>query len=240
MKRIFWLGLALTVALAGSGLAIAAKRDKGTTAVAFAFTGTAAADELKSRSCTGADGTYVKTKAVYTGAVTGLYSGTDAKLKLHTTVNTTKGLGVAAGSLHLRGDDSLEAKARLVGTVKGSTISGVLIGRDVRGEDRGKLIANFSATLGTGSISLNAGSGAAENDAVLYGGAGCEKQRLTGALGTVKTITSTSITVATSGGDVTCSLTAEQAARLGRLEAGDRVAIRCDADGKLVKISRRK
>jgi hypothetical protein len=42
------------------------------------------------------------------------------------------------------------------------------------------------------------------------------------------------------GGNVTCSLTAEQAARLDdRIEVGDRVSIRCDADAKLVRIDRR-
>jgi hypothetical protein len=240
MKRIIWLGLIAAVALVGAGLAVAAMRDKGTTAVAFSFAGTSG-DSVRTRTCTGVDGTYVLTRALYTGTATGLYNGAAARLRLESTVNTTEGIGIASGSLHVRSDDSLQAKAHLVGVIEGSTLSGVLIGRDVRGSDRGRLIANFSATLGAGSIALTAGSGTADNDAVLFGGTGCGLHSvLTGALGTVSAISATSITVATSGGNVTCSLTAEQAARLAeRIKVGDRVSIRCDADAKLVRIDRR-
>jgi hypothetical protein len=236
-----WLGLAVTVALAGAGLAIAAKRDKGTTAVSFAVAGTTG-DSVKTRTCTGVDGTYVITKALYTGTATGLYNGATARLRLDSTVNTTEGVGLAKGTLRLRSGGSLQAKANLVGVIEGGTLSGVLVGHDVRGTDRGKVIANFSATLTTGAIALSAGSGAADNDAVLFGGTGCgSKSTISGALGAVSAITSTSITVTTSGGSVTCSLTAEQAARLAeRIDVGDRVSIRCDADGKLVKIDHRR
>lgn len=239
MKRTMWLGVAALVALAGAGLAVAAMRDKGTTAVSFAVTGSAG-DAVMTRTCTGVDGTYVITKAVYTGTATGLYNGASARLRLHSTVNTTEGIGLAKGSLQLRSGDSLQAKAHLVGVIKGGTLSGVLTGRDVRGSDRGHLVANFSATLGSGSIALTAGDGSAANDAVLFGGTGCGESTISGALGTVSAISSTSVTVTTSGGSVTCSLTAEQAAKLAdRIHVGDRVSIRCDAAAKLVKIDRR-
>ena len=239
MKRIMWLGVIVAVALVGAGFAVAAMRDKGTTAVTFSFTGTPG--DVRTRTCTGVDGTYVLTRALYTGTATGLYNGATARLRLETTVNTTEGIGIAHGSFHVRSDDSLQAKAHLTGVIKGSTLTGVLVGRDVRGSDRGRLIANFSATLATGSIALTAGSGSADNDAVLFGGTGCGRHdTLTGALGTVTLLTATSITVATSGGNVTCSLTAEQALKLAeRIEVGDRVSIRCDAAAKLVKIDRK-
>lgn len=238
MKRIMWLGSAALVALVGAGLGIAAKRDQGTTAVAFALSGTSG--DARTHTCTGVDGTYVRTRARYTGTATGLYDGASVRIRLESTVNTTKGLGVASGHVRIR-SDRLEAKANLVGTIEGSTLTGVLRGRDVRGADRGRLIANFSATLGTGTIALTAGGGAADNDAVLFGGRGCGRVLLSGALGTVSAISATSITVTTSGGSVTCSLTAEQAARLaGRIVVGHRVSIRCDADAKLVRIDRRR
>ncbi|MEX2210912.1 MAG: hypothetical protein WD689_04030 [Gaiellaceae bacterium] len=240
-KKIMWIGLAGALALVGAGLAVAAMQAKGTSAGAFAFTASAG-EPAKTRTCTGVDGTYSISHTVYTGtASSGLYNGQAVTVRLKTTVNTTENAGVAKGTIAFRGDDQLQAKGNLVGVVDGDTITGVVTGRDVRGEDRGALIANYSATLGTGTLSLTAGDGSAANEAILFGGTGCERRTTSGATGQVSAISTTSVTVATSGGNVTCSLSAEQGARLAdRIEVGDRVRITCDADGKLVKLGRQR
>lgn len=240
MHRILWLGLIAALALAGTSIAVAAKRDKGTSGVVFAFTASAG-DSIKTRTCTGADGTYELTRARYgEGAITsGRYAGATAAVRLHTTVKDDT-LGFAHGQVVIRDGDSLEARGTLVGVVDGSTVSGTIAGRDRKGEDRGRLIANFSATLGDRTLALTAGSGSAANSAIVFGGTGCEKSN--GAVtGEVTAITSTSITVKTENGEVSCTLTAEQAARLSdRLEVGQKVAIACTAEGKLIKIGRKK
>jgi hypothetical protein len=240
-KKIMWLGLAGALALVTAGLAVAAKRATGTTDAAIAFSATAG-DDAKTRTCIGTDGTYSISRAAYTGTVSsGLYAGGSVSVKLQTTVNTTEGTGVAKGTVAIRKDDQLQAKANLVGVVDGGSLTGVLTGRDVRGEDRGRLIANYAATLGAGTLALTAGDGSAANEAIVFGGTGCERRTTSGATGDVSAISSTSITVATSGGNVTCSLSAEQGARLAdRIEVGDRVTISCDADGKLVRLGRRR
>lgn len=241
MRRILWLGLIAALALAGTSIAVAAKRDKGTSGVGFAFTASAG-DSSKTRTCTGADGTYELTRALYSGGAiaAGRYAGATATVRLHTTVKDDA-LGFATGQVVIRDGDSLEAKAHLTGVIEGTTVSGTLVGRDRKGEDRGRLIANFSATLGDGTLALTAGSGSAANSAIVFGGTGCGRESSGAVTGEVSAITSTSITVKTENGDVSCSLTAEQAARLSdRLEVGDKVALACNAEGKLVKIGRKK
>lgn len=137
--------------------------------------------------------------------------------------------------LVIRDGDSVEARGNLTGVVQGTTVSGTILGRDSKGDGRGRLVANFSATLGDGTLALAAGTGSAANAAVVFGGTGCGKN---GAVtGTVTAVTSASITVDTGSGTVSCTLTAEQSARLSRrIEAGDRVRVVCNAEGKLLRI----
>lgn len=236
MRRILWLGVIAALALAGTSIAVAAKRDKGTSEVAFAFTASAG-DSIKTRTCTGADGTYKTTRAVYGGAIaSGRYAGDTATVRLSTTIKDGA-VGLAAGQVAIRDGDSVEARGTLTGVVEGTTVSGTILGRDSKGEDRGRLIANFSATLGDGTLALTAGSGSAANSAIVFGGTGCGKKSNGAVTGTVKAITATSITVDTGTGEVTCTLTAEQAARLSRrIEAGDKVSMTCDSAAKLLRI----
>lgn len=240
MKKILWVGLAGTLALVGAGFAVAAKRDKGTAAVSFALS--AESDDVKTRTCDGADGAYRISHGLYRGTASGYYEGASVSVRLRTTVNTTEGLGVAHGTVAIRADDRLQAKANLRGVVAGGELTGLLSGRDVRGEDRGQLLANFSATLGDGTLTLTAGSGSAANSAVIFGGPGCEKperERPGAASGEVTAFSASSITVTVGGTSVTCSLTEAQAAKLdGKIEVGDRVKIVCNADGELVRVGR--
>lgn len=225
-----------------AGIAIAAKRDKGTAGIAFAVS--ASADDSKTRTCTGADGTYQLTRATYRGTVSGgRYDGLAAAVRLRSRVNATENAGLATGTLFVRDGDRLEARAHLAGVFDGGTLTGILNGRDRRGEDRGGLLANFSGTLSGSSLSLAVGSGSAANAAIVFGGTGCGAKAAASrvdARGEVVALSDTSITVRTDSGNITCSLTSGQAARLaGNVEVGDRVQVRCVA-GKLVKLSKRR
>ncbi len=242
MRRILLLVPVAALALAVAGLAIAAKKDKGTSGVAFALS--ASAGDSKTRTCTGADGTYQLSRATYRGTVSGgRYAGQSFVVRLHSTINQTKNAGLARGTLVIRSGDGREARAHLAGVVDGSTLTGLLSGRDTRGADRGHLLANFSGTLSGGALSLEAGTGSAGNAAVVFGGTGCNaKARATrvDARGELSALSATAIVVKTESGDITCSLTAAQAARLARDYAvGNRVQVRC-IGGKLVKISKRR
>lgn len=242
MRRILLLVPIAALTLAVAGIAIAAKKDKGTSTVAFAIS--ASADDSKTRTCTGADGTYQLARATYRGTVpSGRYAGHSVVVRLQSTINTTKNAGFAKGTVVVRDGDRLEAKANLAGVVDGGTLTGLLNGRDTRGEDRGHLLANFSGTLSAGSLSLEAGSGSAANAALVFGGTGCGAKATTtrvDARGDVAVLNETSIVVRTESGDITCSLTSEQAARLSRdLKVGDRVQVRCTG-GKLVRVSKRR
>lgn len=242
MRRILLLVPVAILVLAVAGIAIAAKGDKGTAGVAFAVSATA--DDSKTRTCTGADGTYELTRATYRGTISGgRYDGLAAVVRLRSTVNTTENAGLATGRLLVRNGDRLEAKANLAGVFEGGTLTGILTGRDRRGEDRGHLLANFSGTLSGGSLSLTAGSGSAANAAIVFGGTGCGAKAFTtrvDARGELSALSATSLTVKTESGDITCSLTTAQATRLARdVEVGDRVRVRC-VGGKLVKLDRRR
>lgn len=242
MRRILLLVPIAILTLAVAGIAIAAKRDKGTASVAFAVS--ASADDSRTRTCTGVDGTYQLTRATYRGTISGgRYDGLAAVVRLRSTVNTTENAGLATGRLFIRDGDRLEARASLAGVVEGGTLTGILRGRDSRGEDRGYLLANFSGTLSAGSLSLEAGSGSAANAAIVFGGTGCGAKPATtrvDARGEVSALGETSIVVSTDSGTITCSLTSEQAARLARtVKVGDRVRVRC-VGGRLVSFGKRR
>lgn len=176
MKRSFSFALVLLVALAVTGFAVAqAKQSRNTAAVAATFTATAT-ERTKTRECTGADGTYKLTRAVYEGTAAGdpLLAG-KIVIRMESVVNATSGLGWSKGHVSFRdADGKLKAKASLAAVVSGSSaLDGFMNGRVKEG---GHLLANFSAAFSADGSSLTGslGSGAAVNSAILTKGA-CEK-----------------------------------------------------------------
>lgn len=256
MRRILLLGLVAALGLAGASIAVAHRADdKGTTAFTLGLTTTV--NESRSRECTGVDGTYVHRALRATGTATGTVAGA-AVLRLATTENTTEHLGVAAGTLSIRDaeSDKLMLRAKVHGTVTGSDFNGWLSGKVVQDGKRGRLAANFTGTVGGNSVAINVGTAGA-NPGVIFGGAGCRKasgdderrsgdderksgdRRTNDARGEITALTDTSITVKAENGDaLTCTLTAEQKARLDRehVAVGDKAAVSCTSDGKVVAV----
>lgn len=248
--RLIALLVAAAVALLGTSLAVAAKRaGKGTDRVTTSFTAAATA-KSKTRTCSGVDGKYRFIDGRYEGTASG-----DARLtgrlliRLRTVVNATTGDGYTTGQLVIRASDGkLKAKASLAAaTSDGSIVDGLLRGRvKAAGADApaGMLIANFRASLsGDGTqLSGELGGGAAQNSAIVFSGAGCERparaQRRS-ARGTITAITDASVTVRPESGDaLTCTTTARQRERVRRARAavGARAALVCTASLELISL----
>ena len=170
MLKTRWIALAAVVALAATGIAVAAK-DKGISAASASFT-TDAGPKTKTRTCTGADGTYELKHGVYAGTGTGLLAG-NVQLRFNSIVNTTENLGLVKGTLTARDGNELKVNAHFTAVVDGSNVSGFLNGRAK--DAKAALLANFSATLGSSSLNGQLGGGSASNTAILYAGTGCTK-----------------------------------------------------------------
>lgn len=172
MRKLKWIALTALVGLTAAGVAVAVI-PKGISSATATFDTTKAA-KTKTKTCTGADGTYELTHGVYTGTATGALAG-NVQIRFHSIVNTTEHLGLLKGKLVVRsaGEGSqLKAKANLTAVVNNGNVSGFLSGR-VR--DAGALLANFSATLSGDDFDGQLGSGSATNTAILFGGTGCGK-----------------------------------------------------------------
>jgi hypothetical protein len=126
---------------------------------------------VRSSSCTGADGTYVRTRAKYTGTSTSSDSRLDGALEVraNTVYNTTTKLGVVGGSFRVKTEDG-----RTVGTFRAVDSDGSLAGFAQGGsrKARATLLANLSATFdpASGFSDGKLGKGSASDTAVFVSG----------------------------------------------------------------------
>ena len=100
MRRLIWV-FAAVAALTGSGLAVAHGIDsKSVKAVSATFTATTAS-VARTSTCTGSDGTYVKTNATYSGTSTSSDPSLNGPVSIYTEslINTTTNLGIVSGKL---------------------------------------------------------------------------------------------------------------------------------------------
>jgi hypothetical protein len=136
--------------------------------VSAAFTATVT--HMKSKTCTGADGTYTLTKGMYTGTATSADPRANGalKLRLETFYNTTTKLGTVDGKFSV---DTTSGHTR--GNLTAVDTDGALSGF-ARGEARGArthLVANFSGNLDpAGSFTAQLGSGSSDDTAVFASG----------------------------------------------------------------------
>lgn len=246
MRRILWLGLIATLALAAAGMAVAHRgADAEKASATFAASAT---DNVKTHTC--------GTTQWVTGLFTGEASSSDTRLdgpisiRVHSVYDGEDEIGVVQGKVRFSHDDE-EGKggARLYAVNDQGKLHGLLVG-GVR-EPGAHLVATFTADfaaagftdgkVGTGGAGDNAGAvwkkKECAEDGTSAAAAKRERERNHDAHGEVTEITSTSITVKTEDGQVSCTLTAEQSARLSdRVKAGDKVDLSCNAEGKLLKI----
>ena len=180
------------------------------------------------RSCTGADGTYAATRAVYTGTSSSSEPTLNGPLTLDTQslINQTTGVGTVRGNFTIASQTS-----RISGTLSSVTSSGATAGLlEARATHDGPgLVANFSSSYDTTAGFTNGKIGAsAGGQAVELVPATCNVSQQTGpdtirVNGAVTAVSATSITAA----GVTCVVPASLASTAGAVHVGDRIALEC-------------
>ncbi len=223
-------------ALALAGVAVAdsvgAKSISQLTATFSATT----VSELSTRTCTNADGTWVDTRARYSGSATSAHPDLNGPLtvRARSLINTTKKLGLveARGQVDVAGPDTV---FRLDGVYADGKVAGLLVGR---GHDPAtRLVGDVSAAFGASSGFTNGTIGSTEADgaavALERGPCPGPLAETVRAKGKVDAVSQTSITVA----GVTCDVPASLASRVSGLAVGDQAEVTCRRqEGKLVLV----
>jgi hypothetical protein len=177
IRTLRYPAAALLIALVASGIAVAANPGKTTKKVAASFSATV--QHANTRMCTGADGTYAVTDAVYIGTATGTLTegATDAlKIHAHSVVNQTTGDGITTGRFSIKNGTGRVADGLLFAVVSGAgSLDGTMLGRGPGTPPppppSQKLIANFTGTLSSGGMTGEiGGNGSMTNTAVAQGG----------------------------------------------------------------------
>jgi len=158
-------------ALVVAGFALAHGGGPGSVQAASATFDAATVTDLHSGTCTGADGTYTRTKATYTGTAT----SSDARLNGTLTVraktfyNADTNLGVVEGHFRVENADG-HTNGKFVAVDTNGTLDGWLGGR-AHGPHAG-LLGGFSATFDptAGFSGGQLGTGSSTNSAVFVSG----------------------------------------------------------------------
>jgi hypothetical protein len=164
MRRII-LGVVAVAALAAGAIAIAGPPGSGTTSVTGTFT-TTTVSKLKTRTCTGPDGSYTFTDAHYAGTAVSTDSHLSGPVTIHahTVYNTTKNLGTVKGNLRIDTAGPGHTKAKFAAVDSSGTLSGGISGHAGPGTS---LVGTFSGSLNP-ATGFTAGSiGTGGNGAVL-------------------------------------------------------------------------
>jgi len=231
MQRLIFFAAA-AFALAGAGIAIAHGVDsKSVKAVSATFTA-ATGSNIRTETCTGADGTYTSVRGRWTGASLGdpTLAG-NATIDASFLVNAT-GDGVVSGKIRIDGANHTSAGFEAV--YANGHLSGLAEGRG--SAPWNKLVANLSADFSVtnpnaGFSAGKLGGGTVGGNAVVISEGGCRpakppKPETVGANGS---LTKGTNTVAVAG--VTCNVPAELANNVAKFNNGERVEIRCTSSG---------
>ena len=235
MRRMI-LVTAAGLLLVGAGVAFAhGFGDKAVVQTSATFEATSTSN-LRTATCTGADGTYAKSHATYAGSMASSepsLNGT-ARIDASSFVNTTTGVGVVWGEVRVDTADKKDTKVHFEGVLTHGSVVGLAEGRTRPGHDKVELLANLSAdySAADGFRNGKVGGGTAAGDAVLVTSGGCHapkppkppKPEQVKARGAITAVSSTSISVA----GVTCDVPAELQSAVAKLKVGDVVHIECN------------
>jgi hypothetical protein len=233
MRRIGWIGAVGAAALVAVGAAVAhGGFGKAATPVAATFSATTVASS-KTTTCTNADGSWSRVDATYTGTSTGDADLTGAaRLDVHALLNTTKNIGVVTGTLRI---DSAgpDTKARFSTVYSAGRLAGLAEGR--AHDPAAQLLANLSATYSPagGFTSGKIGGQTDGGTAVELASASCSQpkeshEKATLELkGSVVSVSATALVVKTGTDQVTCTVDADHARAVARLQPGQRVEAKC-------------
>ncbi len=248
MRRISLL-MAAGLLLVGAGVAVAHGFDSNALKQvgATSFTATTASD-LRSSTCTGATGSYTKSRGTYTGSVTSTEAALNgpAKIDASSLVNTTTGVGIVSGEVRIDTANGGRTSAHFEGVLTHGSVVGLAEGGTRSGHEGDKvaLLGNFSADYSAaGGFSNGKLGGTASGDAVLISRGGCSAPKPSRpehikARGAITAASPTLITVA----GVTCNVPASLQGAVAKVKVNDVVEIECDvanATNTLTKLSGR-
>ncbi len=179
-------------------------------------------------TCTGTDGTYSATRAVYTGTAASSEATLNGPLTLNTQslLNTTTGLGTIQGDFTIT-TSTCRVAGSLSSVISAGTVAGLLEARSTH--DGPGLEANFSANYDATAGFTNGKIGATTGgQAVELLPASCTPAQQAGpetiqVNGAVTAVSATSISAA----GVTCVVPASLTSTATAVHVGDRVSLEC-------------
>lgn len=164
MRRMkFWIG-GLVAALSIAGVAVAAGAQTDTPSATFSAT----AKRVATKNCTGSDGAYSITVGRYEGTMTSTNPALNGQVRIevHSVYNNDEKAGWMRGQLRVVGGQGRAAADFSAVNLDGN-VEGLLSGR--AGSPKSGLLANFSATFGSGGFTDGKlGTGASGNEALLF------------------------------------------------------------------------
>jgi hypothetical protein len=221
------------------GVAVA-HSDKSIKQVSATFAATTASD-VRTSTCTGPDGTYVRSRGTYSGNASGDASLT-GPIKIYATslINTTTGDGIVEGKFAIATSGDHRAAVHFTTVYSDGAIAGLARGHTA--SPGAKLVGNISGGFSSagGFTDGKLGGGTAGGFAVTLSRGGCRPAEATPkperirVRGTISAVSSSLITVA----GVTCTVPANLQGAVSNLHVSDRVEIKCEVANGVTTLTR--
>jgi hypothetical protein len=240
MRKLVWITTAVA-ALVFAGMAVAHQVDsKSVTSVSATFTATTPS-VVKTKTCTGSDGTYATTDATYTGTSTSTEPSLNGPVSIdaESLLNTTTNIGTVTGRISFGSGHGNNTQFEAV--YSNGNISGIASGNihDSDSQLLANLSAAFSATGGFTNGKLGGATTGGDAVEILHGG--CKpmpapKPETIEVHGAVTAVSATSISAA----GVTCVIPTQLQSMVAGLSlvTGSQVEMTCTAAAGVNTLSR--